>query len=228
MFYVNTIEENIPWLVLPEEESVHCIRVLRKKNGDLIEILNGKGSLFTAEIIDAHPKKCKVSIRNTTFEQPTTPIHIAVAPTKNMDRMEWLVEKGTELGCTHFSFIITKRCERSKVNMERLEKIAVAAMKQSKRLYLPTLEGPLPLTEFLAKYPSGWIAHCDNTTPRSVFDGTELSRMLIGPEGDFTAEEISQALAANYKPVTLGAARLRTETAALKSIIMLGDSAAHA
>ena len=120
MFYVNTIEENIPWLVLPEEESVHCIRVLRKKNGDLIEILNGKGSLFTAEIIDAHPKKCKVSIRNTTFEQPTTPIHIAVAPTKNMDRMEWLVEKGTELGCTHFSFIITKRCERSKVNMERL------------------------------------------------------------------------------------------------------------
>ena len=139
MFYVNTIEENMPWLVLPEEESAHCIRVLRKQNGDLIEILNGKGSLFTAEIIEAHAKKCKVSIRNTTFEEPTAPIHLAVAPTKNMDRMEWLVEKGTELGCTHFSLILTKRCERSKVNMERLEKITVAAMKQSKRLYLPIL-----------------------------------------------------------------------------------------
>ena len=228
MFYVNTIEENMPWLVLPEEESAHCIRVLRKQNGDLIEILNGLGRRFTAEIIEAHPKKCKVSIRNTTFEEPTAPIHLAVAPTKNMDRMEWLVEKGTELGCTHFSLILTKRCERSKVNMERLEKIAVAAMKQSKRLYLPILEGPLTLTEFLAKYPSGWIAHCDSTTPRSVVDGRELLRMLIGPEGDFTPEEINQALAAKYKPVTLGVARLRTETAALKSIIMLGDLTAHA
>jgi 16S rRNA (uracil1498-N3)-methyltransferase len=138
-----------------------------------------------------------------------------------MDRIEWLVEKGTELGCTQFTFILTKRSERTKVNMERIHKIAVSAMKQSKRVYLPILDAPMPLNEFLTKHPGGWVAHCDDALPRDTVDASGPFRMLIGPEGDFTPDEVKATLKANYRAVTLGDARLRTETAALKSIIIL-------
>jgi 16S rRNA (uracil1498-N3)-methyltransferase len=144
-----------------------------------------------------------------------------------MDRIEWLVEKGTELGCTQFTFILTKRSERTKVNMERIHKIAVSAMKQSKRVYLPILDAPMPLNEFLTKHPGGWVAHCDDALPRDQVDASGPLRMLIGPEGDFTPDEVNATLKAIYRPVTLGVARLRTETAALKSIIILEGLAAR-
>lgn len=227
MFYVPYLLPSAETLVLTEEESSHCIRVLRKQPGDEIQVLDGKGGLYTAAILDAHPKKCTAKVLNYCFEEPSVSVHIAVAPTKNMDRIEWLVEKGTELGCTQFTFMLTKRSERTKVNMERIHKIAVSAMKQSKRVYLPILDAPIPLNEFLTKYPGGWVAHCDDALPRAQVDASGPFRMLIGPEGDFTPDEVKATLKASYRPVTLGDARLRTETAALKSIIILEGLAAR-
>jgi 16S rRNA (uracil1498-N3)-methyltransferase len=227
MFYVPNLLPSAETLLLTEEESSHCIRVLRKQPGDEIQVLDGKGGLYTAAILDAHPKKCTAKVLDYCFEEPTVLVHLAVAPTKNMDRIEWLVEKGTELGCTQFTFILTKRSERTKVNMERIHKIAVSAMKQSKRVYLPMLDGPMPLNEFLTKHPGGWVAHCDDALPRDQVDASGPFRMLIGPEGDFTPDEVNATLKASYRPVTLGDARLRTETAALKSIIILEGLAAR-
>lgn len=221
MFYIPNLLPSVETILLTEEESSHCIRVLRKQPGDEIQVLDGKGGLYTAAILDAHPKKCTATVLNYSFEKPAVSVHLAVAPTKNMDRIEWLVEKGTELGCTHFSFVLTKRSERTKVNLERLHKIAVSAMKQSKRVYLPELDAPISLSELLTKYPGGWVAHCDDTSPRDHVDASGPFRMLIGPEGDFTQDEVKATLKASYRPVTLGEARLRTETAALKSIIIL-------
>jgi 16S rRNA (uracil1498-N3)-methyltransferase len=227
MFYVPNLLPSAETVLLTEEESSHCIRVLRKQPGDEIQVLDGKGGLYTAAILDAHPKKCTAKVLDYCFEEPTVLVHLAVAPTKNMDRIEWLVEKGTELGCTQFTFILTKRSERTKVNMERIHKIAVSAMKQSKRVYLPMLDGPMPLNEFLTKHPGGWVAHCDDALPRDQVDASGPFRMLIGPEGDFTPDEVNATLKASYRPVTLGDARLRTETAALKSIIILEGLAAR-
>ena len=215
MFYLPNLLPSAEAFVLSEEESSHCIRVLRKQPGDEIQVLDGKGGLYTAAILDAHPKKCTAKVLNYSFEEPTSPIHLAVAPTKNMDRIEWLVEKGTELGCTQFTFILTKRSERTKVNMDRIHKIAVSAMKQSKRVYLPILDAPMSLNEFLTKYPGGWVAHCDDALPRNTVDASGPYRMLIGPEGDFTSQEIELALSYNFLPVSLGENRLRTETAGL-------------
>jgi 16S rRNA (uracil1498-N3)-methyltransferase len=227
MFYVPNLLPSAETILLTEEESSHCIRVLRKQPGDEIQVLDGKGGLYTAAILDAHPKKCTAKVLNYCFEKPTVSVHLAVAPTKNMDRIEWLVEKGTELGCTQFTFILTKRSERTKVNMERIHKIAVSAMKQSKRVYLPILDTPMPLNEFLTKHPGGWVAHCDDALPRDQVDASGPFRILIGPEGDFTPDEVNATLKATYRPVTLGDARLRTETAALKSIIILEGLAAR-
>lgn len=227
MFYVPNLLPSAETILLTEEESSHCIRVLRKQPGDEIQVLDGKGGLYTAAILDAHPKKCTAKVLNYCFEEPTVSVHLAVAPTKNMDRIEWLVEKGTELGCTQFTFILTKRSERTKVNMERIHKIAVSAMKQSKRVYLPILDEPRPLNEFLTKHSGGWVAHCDDALPRDQVNASGPLRMLIGPEGDFTPDEVKATLKASYRPVTLGDARLRTETAALKSIIILEGLAAR-
>ena len=221
MFYAPELNPESQEFVLNEEESKHCVRVLRKEVGDLIELLDGKGGGYVAEITAANPKKCSLSIIRYVFHPPTTTVHLAVAPTKNMDRMEWLVEKATELGCTHISFLQTKRTERSSINMERLTKIAVAAMKQSKRTYLPQLDGPIPFVEFVQTFPGGWMAHCLDHEKRHELNGSVERRILIGPEGDFTQEEITAALSNGYKAITLGEARLRTETAALKAVMML-------
>ncbi|MFM7723380.1 MAG: RsmE family RNA methyltransferase [Bacteroidota bacterium] len=221
MFYAPELNPESQEFVLNEEESKHCVRVLRKEVGDIIELLDGKGGGYVAEITAANPKKCSLSIIRYVFYPPTTTVHLAVAPTKNMDRMEWLVEKATELGCTHVSFLQTKRTERSSINMERLTKIAVAAMKQSKRTYLPQLDAPIPFVEFVQTFPGGWMAHCLDHEKRQELNGSVERRILIGPEGDFTQEEIADALSNGYKAISLGEARLRTETAALKSVMML-------
>jgi len=221
MFYAPLLHPECQEFVLNEEESKHCVRVLRKEVGDLIELLDGKGGGYVGEILSANPKKCSLRITRYIFHPPTVAVHLAVAPTKNMDRMEWLVEKATELGCTHFSFLQTKRTERSTVNLERLTKIAIAAMKQSKRTYLPRLDSPVPLAEFVRSFPGGWMAHCLDQEKRQELNTSVERRILIGPEGDFTEEEIATALSNGYKAFSLGEARLRTETAALKSVMML-------
>lgn len=135
--------------------------------------------------------------------------------------MEWLVEKGTELGCTHFSFIQTKNSERNQLKLDRLEKIAISAMKQSQRAHLPKLDALTPFKDFLSLHPNGWIAHCQAQDNKMTISNLNPKRLLIGPEGDFTVEEIEWASKAGYSPCTLGSARLRTETAGLRGLIEL-------
>lgn len=227
MFFAPNIDTTHKEFVLPEEESIHCIKVLRKQVGDVIQILDGRGHVYDGEILVNHPKKCQISITSPRFFKPSPSIHLALAPTKNADRIEWLVEKGTELGCTHFSFLITHRTERTKLNMDRLLKIAIAAMKQSQRYYLPQLDAPLALNAFLNNYKGGWVAHCEGSFKRTEINSQKNARILIGPEGDFTSEEIQAIYKQGYQGLTLGDARLRTETAALKAIILMEGLKAH-
>ncbi|HSZ25055.1 MAG TPA: 16S rRNA (uracil(1498)-N(3))-methyltransferase [Cytophagaceae bacterium] len=217
-FHPNPTEDPL----LNEEESLHAIKVLRLKEKDPISIIDGKGHLYNAEISKANPKKCGFTIFNTIEEQKKRSyyIHIAVAPTKNIDRMEWLVEKAVEIGIDEISFLLCDRSERKNINLERIEKIAVSAMKQSMNLYLPILHEMIPFSEFAAmpQKEVGYIAHLAEGE-RKLFK-TEIAEknsvlILIGPEGDFSKNEIQLALTHHYIPVSLGENRLRTETAAL-------------
>jgi len=219
LFYDPTIEPNATDFLLNEEESRHACKVMRMKNGDTLHLLDGKGHLFTTTIKDSQTKKCLVKIENVQQEVPTQKhIHIAIAPTKNMDRLEWFVEKAIEIGVTEISLILCKNSERKVVKIERLHKIAIAAMKQSKRFYLPTIHEMVTLKEFLKEHPRGAIAHCFDdkaqTTIAKLFEPTNFP-ILIGPEGDFSLDELEMVEKCDYKGITLGKNRLRTETAAL-------------
>lgn len=209
--------------VLPESESAHCVRVLRMNVGDAIEVVDGKGMLYHCRLLDAHPKHALVDILSSE-ELPKVwkgNITIAIAPTKNIDRMEWLVEKLVEIGVDR---IVPLRCrfsERKEINVERLRKIAVSAMKQSLKAILPRIDSTMPYKEFLERPGEGqrFIAYCDPEIPRQnfarLYKPGEDTIILIGPEGDFSIEEIREALGRGWQPVTLGDNRLRTETAAL-------------
>lgn len=221
LFYASDIFPDTKVYTMSEDESKHCIKVLRKKTSDAIALLDGVGNTYEGIICSDHPKKCMIEITSVHFEPLEKMIHLALAPTKNMDRMEWLVEKGTELGCTRFSFVNTEHSERNMLKLDRLEKIAIAAMKQSKRAHLPILDELIPLRQFIEKFPKGWVAHCDVTQTRGKIKVSAVNRILIGPEGDFSANEIDLVCKAGYLPVTLGTARLRTETAAIRGIIEL-------
>lgn len=221
-FYVSEIAIDTPFFTLNEEESKHACRVLRLKRGDVIELVDGRGNLFSCTITEDHPKRCAVAVTDV-FSEPNPPysLHLALAPTKNMDRMEWLVEKATEIGVTHLSFLRTKNSERQQLKLDRLEKIAISAMKQSKRLALPVLNELEDFRSYIAAHPNGLIAHCIEGKKGSIREDIRLVNcpILIGPEGDFTLDEIDYAFANGYKPVTLGNHRLRTETAALYACV---------
>lgn len=209
--------------VLPESDSQHCVRVLRLREGDDIQIVDGKGFVYQCRIVDAHPKRTMVEILSSD-EHPLPwqqQITIAVAPTKHIDRMEWLVEKLVEVGVNR---IIPLRCrfsERKEIKVERLQKIAVSAMKQSLKAVLPQISPLTPIEEVIASQQPGqkFIAYCSELYPRMqlarVYQPHSDAIVLIGPEGDFSDTEISSAVEAGYLPVTLGDNRLRTETAAL-------------
>lgn len=219
LFYDPEIEAGAEEFQLNEEESRHACKVLRMKNGDRLHLLNGRGALFTAEILDAATKKCRLKIcASEQQKSPEKEIHIAVAPTKNIDRIEWFVEKATEIGVTEISWILCRNSERKVVKNERIEKIAISAMKQSKRLFLPKINELITLKDFLKTHPEGAIAHCfegeDQTTIREIFKPDHFP-VLIGPEGDFSREEVELLTKNAYKGITLGENRLRTETAAL-------------
>lgn len=202
---------------LSEEESKHIIRVLRMSSGDRIGILDGKGNQYVCEINDPNPKKCLVKIINIeTFQEPT-PIHIAIAPTKQMERLEWFLEKATEIGITEITLFSSENSERVKLNEDRLKKKLISAMKQSKRFHLPKLNTMVPFKELISENPFGLIAHCYDAEKTSIAkEFSELNGpVLIGPEGDFSEKEVSHALESGYKAITLGNNRLRTETAAL-------------
>ena len=221
LFYNATINEVTETFTFDREESKHIIKVLRKKDGDILFVTNGLGFLFKTEIVLASDSKCTVQI--VSFEKASIPkfnLHLVVAPTKMNDRYEWFLEKATEIGVQEITPIICDRSERKVINMERFEKILLSAIKQSNALYLPKLNPAISFKEFVKNKNTGLqlIAHCEETdkkTLKSVLQPNTDITVLIGPEGDFSDKEITLALAQNYIPVTLGNTRLRTETAAV-------------
>jgi 16S rRNA (uracil1498-N3)-methyltransferase len=221
IFYASNISEITKTYTLSEEESKHCIRVLRKKKDDEIELINGKGGQFFAVICDAHEKRCQVEITRTIFHSPSKSIHIGLAPTKNMDRIEWFVEKATELGLTKLSFLSCTNNERNAVKLERINKIAIGAMKQSKRFYLPEICELSPFNIFVANNPGGYIGHCYESKKQRMTALKTSAVFLIGPEGDFTEKEVQLALENGYSAIELSTFRLRTETAALMAVFGL-------
>lgn len=222
LFYIPEIIPSTQQITLPEEESKHACRVLRMKIGDQMMVLDGRGGTYVAEITEDHPKHCTIKILQYEFEEkPSKEIHIAIAPTKNSDRIEWFAEKATEVGITEISLILCSNSERKQMKEDRLEKILIAAMKQSQRKYLPVLNPLVPFKEFIAKNPKGAIAHCEDeekNTLKEVFQSAHFP-ILIGPEGDFSKEEIKLAKQSGYAFVSLGNTRLRTETAGLYACI---------
>lgn len=215
---------------LTPEDSAHAVRVLRMKEGDELMVTDGQGTMYAAHLTLASQKKCLVHIDHAT----PTPlpwqgnIHIAVSPTKNMDRMEWFVEKATEIGCNRFSFLLCKNSERKVVKTERIEKIVVAATKQSHKAYVPRIDELQSFKEFIGQPFAGqkFICHClvEPQTLPALHDSLQAegdALVLIGPEGDFSREEVEMAEAAGFRSVHLGFSRLRTETAALAAVHMM-------
>ena len=206
---------------LSEEESMHCVRVLRLIEGQEIELMDGKGHFYTAQIVEAHSKHCKFEILSTRKDDslPYKGV-IAVAPTKHFERIEWFIEKATEIGIGGFQFIQSQNSERKVLKLERVEKIVISAMKQSKKAIQPTLQALIPFDQIVTQSFKGqkYICHC-NSGNKPLFNNvcpsdTEVL-VLIGPEGDFSPEEVAKALENGFVEVSLGNTRLRTETAAL-------------
>jgi len=222
IFYTPDIDIHASSYQLSEEESKHSSRVLRLKADDEIMLVNGKGTTFIARITNSHPKRTQASIVSSTFQEKARPyhLHLAVAPTKNIERYEWFLEKATEIGVDEITPLICEHAERKDVKHERLNKILVAAMKQSQQSFLPTLNDTIRFDEFIELPTSDkkFIAHCDEDEKyslKSVLFAQQNSLILIGPEGDFSPSEIKNAISGGYVPVSLGQTRLRTETAAL-------------
>lgn len=221
LFYNPNINEATETFSFDKEESKHIIKVLRKKDTDILFVTNGEGFLFKTEITLASDNKCTVKIISFEKVAPAKfKLHLAVAPTKMNDRYEWFLEKATEIGIHEITPIICDRSERKVVNLERFDKILLAAMKQCNQLYLPKLNEAISFKEFIKRKNDGLqlIAHCEETdkkTLKSVLKPNEDVTVLIGPEGDFSEKEIALALENNYIPVSLGNTRLRTETAAV-------------
>jgi len=218
-FYTPDLNLNSKEIVLSESESKHAIQVLRYVVGSELVLINGKGLSAIGKIIDNHSKRTKIEIKSVKNHPVESPIHIAIAPTKNMDRMEWFVEKATEIGVTEISFIICQNSERKEIKVERLEKVILSAVKQSGRYYLPMIHPIIKWKNFLEKHPKGLIAHCRTGEKSRISSFLNLEVILIGPEGDFTQTEVDQALESGYKSISLGENRLRTETAALVACI---------
>ena len=221
LFYNPTIDETTESFSFDKEESKHIIKVLRKKDTDILFVTNGLGLLFKTEITLASDSKCTVKIVSIEKTEPSKYyLHLAVAPTKMNDRYEWFLEKATEIGIHEITPIICDRSERKVINRERFEKILLTAMKQSNVLFLPKLNQAISFKEFIKNKKEGLqlIAHCEETDKKSlksVLKTNENVTLLIGPEGDFSEKEIALALENNYSPVSLGNTRLRTETAAI-------------
>jgi 16S rRNA (uracil1498-N3)-methyltransferase len=225
LFYNPTITKNTQQVTFDKTESRHIVRVLRKKEGDKVYITNGNGILFTASINLANDKKCLVTITNIEekLKKRNYYLHIAIAPTKLNDRFEWFLEKATEIGVDEITPIICNHSERKIVKIERMQKIIHAAAKQSLKFYFPKINDPISFQNFIKTTIEGkkLIAHCEKTKKnslKSVVQKQENTTILIGPEGDFSPNEIALSLQHNYIPVSLGESRLRTETAGVVAV----------
>lgn len=221
LFYNPNIDETTETFSFDKEESRHIIKVLRKKDADILHVTNGLGLLFETKITLASDNKCIVEVLSIQkAPEPKFSLHLAVAPTKMNDRFEWFLEKATEIGIQEITPIFCDRSERKVINAERFEKIILSAMKQSNETFLPKLNPAISFKEFVKQKNKGlqFIAHCEETDKKSLKQAlkpNENVTLLIGPEGDFSEKEIALAIENNFQPVTLGNTRLRTETAAV-------------
>lgn len=220
LFYTNKIDGE--WALLEEAEARHCVQVLRMKSGDPIQFVDGQGSWFKGRLVELHKKACRVAIEEQEMQADICPVdlHLAVAPTKNIDRFEWFLEKATEIGITQVTPLLCKRSERKRIRPERLERVLIAAMKQSLKARLPVLNPLQRLTDFLPGVNSEQklIAHCqegEKKLLKNIYIPQKSVCIMIGPEGDFMEEEVAAARKKGFQAVGLGEARLRTETAAL-------------
>lgn len=210
---------------LPEEEAAHCLRVLRLTIGDEVMLTDGKGLFYKAVISAATGKRCQVKVVESIEQEPfwNGHLHLAMAPTKNMDRIEWFAEKATEIGFNELSFLNCRFSERKVIKTERIEKIVVSAVKQSLKAYKPVVNEMMDFSRFMEKDFSGqkFIAHCyegEKPLLKDVLVPGQDALVLIGPEGDFSMEEVQKAEAAGFRAISLGKSRLRTETAALVAV----------
>lgn len=220
---------------LPDDEATHALRVLRLKAGDEIFLIDGKGTFYRALVTVTSAKHCGYEVVELLPQKPVWRgrIHLAVAPTKMMERMEWLVEKATEIGFDEVTFLDCRFSERRVVKTARVEKVVAAAVKQSRKAWMPVVNGMTDFETFVGMPRGGakYIAHCYDEVPRRDFfealcqrmagnaDGEEVT-VLVGPEGDFSIDEVRLAVSNGYEPVSLGECRLRTETAALAAVMM--------
>lgn len=222
LFYSPNISENME---LPQEEAGHCIRVLRLKEGDKIRLTDGKGCFYDAVISAVNGKRCMVNVIGSEQQSPLWKghLHIAVAPTKLLDRNEWFLEKAIEIGVDEVSFLFSDHSERDVLKMERMERVAISAMKQSQKAALPILNPMTKFRDFINRpfFGEKFIAHCEDGEKIHLLDSMTAGQdalVLIGPEGDFSPNEIEMAFKAGFKPTSLGPSRLRTETAALVAV----------
>ena len=217
---------------LPSDEATHALRVLRLKEGDEMMLMDGQGNYYRAEVTMAHGHHCMYAIRETLPQERQWQghVHLAIAPTKMMDRMEWMLEKAVEVGVDEISLLDCQFSERRVFKIPRAEKIVIAATKQSHKAYMPTVNEMTPFNKFIAGHSAGhrFIAHCYQEVPRvNLFDQlcqlneTDEVLVLIGPEGDFSIDEVRTAVDAGYVSVDLGKSRLRTETAGLSAVMMM-------
>ena len=234
-FYKEDLVASSTGIVLDEATSKHIVQVLRMQNGEQLQLTNGKGDLFNTEISDNNRKRCSVKTLQTTNHKPQTPnITIAISPVKNTTRFEWFLEKATEIGVTEIIPLVCNRTEKTVFKFDRMKSILVSAMLQSQQCWLPVLHEPVKFEKLwqslktlpkLAQYQQKFIAHCIDDAKRNLSDLNNKSLsskiILIGPEGDFTAEEIELALQNHFSAVALGDTRLRTETAGIVAATLL-------
>ena len=226
-FYFSGYDGTQKEMVLDEDTSKHVVQVLRMKAGECINLTDGKGNLLTCEITDDNKKHCTVSVIDKTYkEQHLKKVFIAISLLKNTNRFEWFLEKATEIGVSEIVPLICERTEKEKFRYERLQGICISAMLQSQQCWLPVLHQPVEFDKAIKTISSDLklIAHCEDVTAKnnlSTLQPLNSSTILIGPEGDFTPSEIEQALLHNFKPVSLGETRLRTETAGVVAAAIL-------
>ncbi len=225
-FYQKDIDVSQVQFVLSEETSKHCVQVLRMKESELLQITNGLGVLLTAEIIEANKKNCIVKITKATSQEPQNKkVSIAISLLKNVSRFEWFLEKATEIGVAEIVPFISQRTERQNFRFDRMNAILIAAMLQSRQTFLPVLKEPILYDNLFSadNYSTKLVAHCEEDKKQAIKELAinNNTQILIGPEGDFTSDEIALATQHNYQPVTLGNTRLRAETAGVVAATLL-------
>lgn len=229
IFFKENLDVTNKLIILDEETSKHIVQVLRMKVGELLQVTNGKGQLMTVEIVKDQRKSCEVKINDSQFKaRPTQKISIAISLLKNTSRFEWFLEKATEIGILEIIPLICERTEKQHFRYDRMKNICTSAMLQSQQVWMPELKEPVAFKAFFQHVPyhEKYIAHCIGTEKKNLSDvatGDLISRaILIGPEGDFTKEEVEFAVDNQFIPVSLGDTRLRTETAGVVAAAILG------